>query len=124
MFEVLAAIPSGLSVTFGGLGVVYLVAGTVLGFIFGVLPGLGGIAALALLIPFSWGMLPHHAMLMFAGAMGAVPFGGSISAILLNVPGTPQNIATAFDGFPLSQKGKAGVAIGTAAAASGSSADR
>jgi len=118
MFEVLAAIPSGLSVTFGGLGVVYLFAGTVLGFIFGVLPGLGGIAALALLIPFSWGMLPHHAMLMFAGAMGAVPFGGSISAILLNVPGTPQNIATAFDGFPLAQKGKAGVAIGTAAAAS------
>ena len=118
MFDVLAAMPPGLITTFADYGVVYLTAGTVLGFVFGLLPGLGGIAALALLIPFSWGMPPHQAMLMFAGAMGAVPFGGSISAILLNVPGTPQNIATAFDGFPLSQKGKAGVAIGTAAAAS------
>ena len=117
MWEVLSAMPGAFTAAFDPLGIMYLLAGTVLGFVFGVLPGLGGVTALALLIPFSYGMEQYHAMLLFTGSMGAVPLGGSISAILLNVPGTPQNVATAFDGYPLARQGKAGLAIGSAAAA-------
>jgi putative tricarboxylic transport membrane protein len=63
-------------------------------------------------------MEPMVAMMMFGSAMGAVPFGGSVSAIMLNTPGTPQNIATCFDGYPLAQKGKAGLALGASLTAS------
>jgi putative tricarboxylic transport membrane protein len=117
MWEVLSAMPGAFSAALDPLGIMYLLAGTALGFVFGVLPGLGGVSALALLIPFSYGMEQYHAMLLFTGSMGAVPLGGSISAILLNVPGTPQNVATAFDGYQLARQGKAGLAIGSAAAA-------
>ena len=98
--------------------IVFMSVGGLFGFIFGALPGLGGTTALALLIPFSYGMDALTAMLMFGSAMGAVPFGGSISAIMINTPGTPQNIATCFDGYPLAQKGRAGVALGVSLTAS------
>lgn len=98
--------------------ILFMLIGGMFGLIFGALPGLGGTTALALLIPFSFGMEPGVAMLMFGAAMGAVPFGGSVSAIMINTPGTPQNIATCFDGYPLAQKGKAGVALGISLTAS------
>lgn len=115
MWDVLAALPSAVTEAFTFSAIFYLLAGSLLGFVFGALPGLGGVAAMALLIPFSYSMDPHNAMMMFAGAMGAVAFGGSIPAILLNVPGTPQNMASAFDGYPMAQQGKAGQAIGASA---------
>lgn len=98
--------------------ILFMVIGGAFGLTFGALPGLGGTTALALLIPFSYGMDPMVAMMMFGSTMGAVPFGGSVSAIMLNTPGTPQNIATCFDGYPLAQKGKAGVALGVSLTAS------
>lgn len=98
--------------------VLFLLQGVLVGLCFGVIPGLGGTTALALLIPVTFSMEPVDAMYLAGGVMGAVPFGGSITAILLNTPGTAPNAATTFDGYPLAQQGKAGLAIGAAAAAS------
>ncbi|MEE8516810.1 MAG: tripartite tricarboxylate transporter permease [Alphaproteobacteria bacterium] len=96
----------------------YLVAGTCIGLLFGAIPGLGGTTALALLIPLTFGMDKADAILLMGGSMAATSTGGSVSAILLNTPGIAPNAATVFDGFPLAQQGRAGEAIGAAATAS------
>jgi len=96
----------------------YLVIGVLMGLAFGIMPGLGGSIALALLIPLTFGMDSYSAFTLMIAAHSAVMFGGSISAILINTPGTSQNIATCFDGFPLSQQGKAGMALGAAGTSS------
>lgn len=95
-----------------------LILGTLVGLVFGMFPGLGGPVALALLIPLSFGMDQGSAMVLFGSAMGGVTFGGSITAILLNTPGTAPNAATMFDGYPLARQGRAGEAIGASAASS------
>jgi len=95
-----------------------MVLGTLLGLLFGILPGLGGPQALALLLPITYGMDVNLAVVLMAGTMSSIAFGGSIPAILINTPGTGQSAATCFDGFPLTQQGKAGMAIGAAATAS------
>jgi len=71
-----------------------------------------------LLIPVTYTMDPVAAMYLAGGSMGATSFGGSMTAILLNTPGTPPNAATTFDGYPLTRQGKAGLAIGASATAS------
>ena len=96
----------------------YLLVGTLLGMLFGILPGLGGPQVLALLLPITYGMDPDLAIVLLVGAMSSIAFGGSIPGILINTPGTPQSAATCFDGFPLAQQGKAGMAIGAAATSS------
>ncbi|MCG6901257.1 MAG: tripartite tricarboxylate transporter permease [Rhodobacter sp.] len=98
--------------------VIYVFLGVVLGLTFGVIPGLGGTTALALLIPVTFSMESLDAMYLAGGVMGATSFGGSITAILLNTPGTAPNAATTFDGYPLARQGKAGLAIGASACAS------
>ncbi|MBD3677922.1 MAG: tripartite tricarboxylate transporter permease [Rhodobacteraceae bacterium] len=97
---------------------IYVLLGVLLGLCFGVIPGLGGTTALALLIPVTFSMDSLDAMYLAGGVMGATSFGGSITAILLNTPGTAPNAATTFDGYPLAQQGKAGMAIGASATAS------
>lgn len=89
-----------------------MILGVVIGLIFGFLPGLGGTIALAVLIPFTFGMEPSLGFAFLLGAHVSVTFGGSVSAILFNVPGTSQNVATCFDGYPMSQKGEASRALG------------
>jgi putative tricarboxylic transport membrane protein len=113
-----------LSVWFDGLTgllhvkeLVFLTMGMGLGLVFGAIPGLGGTTALALLLPLTYGMDSISALALSGGVMGAVPMGGSISAILLNTPGSAPNAATCLDGYPLAQQGKAGLAIGAAASA-------
>ena len=101
-----------LILTVHGIGMLAL--GVVVGLVFGAIPGLGGTTALALFIPLTYGMHPQDAMALAGGIMGAVAFGGTITAILLNTPGTPMSAATCFDGYPLAQQGKAGMAIGAA----------
>lgn len=96
----------------------FLILGTLLGALFGILPGLGGAQVVALLTPLTYGMEPRLAIAMIVGAMGAVPFGGSIPAILINTPGTGVSSATLLDGFPLTRQGKAGVALGASATSS------
>src|SRR5277367_1480651 len=95
----------------------FLGLGMVIGLVFGAIPGLGGATALALLMPLTYGLEPFTALALAGGVMGAVPMGGSITAILLNTPGTAPNAATCLDGYPLAQQGKAGLAIGAAASA-------
>lgn len=97
----------------------YILLGNMTGLVFGVLPGLGGAAALAILMPLTYGMNPMTAMFFLAAIMGAIPYGGSISAILLNTPGTPVNAATCFDGHPMARKGDAKKALEISAASSG-----
>jgi putative tricarboxylic transport membrane protein len=95
----------------------FLALGMAIGLVFGAIPGLGGATALALLMPLTYGLEPLTALALSGGVMGAVPMGGSITAILLNAPGTAPNAATCLDGYPLAQQGKAGLAIGAAASA-------
>jgi putative tricarboxylic transport membrane protein len=96
---------------------IFLGLGMIIGLLFGAIPGLGGSTALALLMPLTYGLEPITAFALAGGVMGAVPMGGSITAILLNTPGTAPNAATCLDGYPLAQQGKAGLAIGAAASA-------
>ncbi len=114
----LDAIASGLTLLFTWQGTLYLCLGVLIGLVFGAVPGLGGTTAIALLMPLTFGMEPWLAITMIGGVMGATSFGGSVSAILLNTPGIAPNAATCFDGYPLARQGKAGMAIGAAAAAS------
>lgn len=109
---------SALAMLFTFNGMMFLGLGVAIGCIFGAIPGLGGATAIALIIPITFGMEPAQAITLIGGVMGSVAFGGSIPAILLNTPGIAPNAATCFDGFPLAQQGKAGMAIGAAAAAS------
>jgi len=101
-----------------GGGLLYLGFGTIVGLLFGVIPGLGGPTALALLIPLTFGLDTTAAMFLAGGIMGAIPAGGSVTAILLNTPGTAPNAATVYDGYPMTKSGRAGMALGAAAAAS------
>ena len=88
------------------------------GLVFGVIPGLGGTTALALLLPLTYSMEVGHAFAMAGGIMGAIAMGGSISAILLNAPGTGPSAATCLDGHPMAKQGRAADAIGAVATAS------
>ncbi len=111
-----------LAVAVGGLllggGAFYLVAGALVGLLFGVIPGLGGPTALALLIPLTFGVDTSAVMFFAGGIMGAIPAGGSVTAILLNTPGTAPNAATVYDGYAMTRNGQGGTALGAAAAAS------
>lgn len=112
MFEAMTLAGSRLADP-AALLMIFLGAG--LGTVFGALPGLGGIVALAVALPFTFGMDPMLAMFLFAGIMSSVTFGGSVPAILLNTPGTPQNAATCFDGYPMAQNGEGARAISISA---------
>jgi putative tricarboxylic transport membrane protein len=107
-----------LSVMLTWKGIAILSVGTIVGIIFGAIPGLSGVTALVVLIPMTYGMDPVMAMVLLGASYGASTYGGAVPAILINTPGEPQCAATVLDGFPLSQQGKAGLALGAAATAS------
>jgi putative tricarboxylic transport membrane protein len=92
--------------------------GVVIGVTVGALPGLSSPMAVALLLPFTIGLDPVPAIAMLASLYCAGTFGGSITAILINAPGAPPAVATAFDGYPMAQRGEAGRALGLAAVSS------
>lgn len=87
------------------------VSGIVTGIIIGAIPGLGPTMAIALLIPVTFTMSPIPAITLLLGVYQGAIFGGSISAILLNVPGTPSSAATAIDGYAMARKGLGGRAL-------------
>ena len=87
---------------------------TIIGIVIGVLLGLGATTGAALLLPFTLTMPPVHAIAVLATIYVSATFAGSITAILINTPGTSAAAATTFDGFPLAQKGQAGRALGIA----------
>jgi putative tricarboxylic transport membrane protein len=85
--------------------------GTALGITVGAIPGLTGTMAIALIVPFTFGMDPIFIIVLLLGTYKGSCYGGSISAILINTPGTPAASATILDGYPLAMEGKAGKAL-------------
>lgn len=111
-------IMTGFSVAFSLEGILFVLIGVFVGTFIGMLPGLGPISAIAVMIPLTYGMDPAPALVMMAGVYYGAVFGGSTSSILLNAPGISGTVATAFDGYPMAQQGKAGKALAIAAIAS------
>lgn len=95
-----------------------LIFSVIWGIAFGSVPGLTGIVGVALLIPFTFVLDPTAGLLLLAGVYVGSTFGGSISAILFNTPGSPEAACTALDGYPMAKRGEAGKALGIALAAS------
>jgi putative tricarboxylic transport membrane protein len=95
-----------------------ILIGVLVGVMVGALPGLSSPMAVALLIPFTLTLDAVPAVAMLAALYCAGTFGGSITAILINAPGTPPAVATAFDGYPMAKRGEAGRALGMATVAS------
>lgn len=88
-----------------------LVLGTIVGLVLGALPGLSPTMAVALLVPFTFVMEPSTGLTLLGSVYVCAMAGGAISAILINVPGAPANIATLFDGYPMSRQGKSQTAL-------------
>ncbi len=88
--------------------------GTVFGTLIGALPGMGTVVALVVALPFTFSMSPTAAIALLLCIYCSSVFGGSISAILINTPGTPQSAATVIDGYPMARAGKADEALGWA----------
>lgn len=93
----------------------FALIGCVLGTAVGVLPGLGSASALALLLPMTFGVAPETGILMLAGVFYGCRYGGSTTAILMNIPGEESSIPTMFDGHPMAKDGRAGHALAIAA---------
>ncbi|MGL4728190.1 MAG: tripartite tricarboxylate transporter permease, partial [Bosea sp. (in: a-proteobacteria)] len=88
------------------------------GTLIGVLPGVGPIATIAMLLPITFGIDPVGALIMLAGIYYGAQYGGSTTAILVNIPGEATSVVTTLDGHQMAKQGRAGVALGTAAIAS------
>ena len=95
-----------------------MVVGTVVGVAVGVLPGLGSVVGITMVLPFTFTLPQIPAVSLMLGVYCGSVYGGSISAIVINTPGTPQAACTALDGFPMARRGEADLAIGWATAAS------
>ena len=100
----------GLALTLQNIAVI--VAGTTLGVFVGAMPGLSSTIGLALAVPFTFVLQPVPAILMMVALYMAAEYGGSITAIAVGIPGTPPAMTTTFDGYPMSQKGQTGKALG------------
>ncbi|MBU8914096.1 MAG: tripartite tricarboxylate transporter permease [Spirochaetales bacterium] len=97
----------------------YSLFGVFVGIVFGALPGLTATMTIAVFIPFTFGVPAVQSFAFLLGLYSGAVYGGSVSAILINIPGTPSAIATGFDGYPMCQQGRAGEAIGISTIASG-----
>ena len=107
------------SVLTNPMTLLYLLLGTVMGLVFGSLPGLTATMGVAILIPLTYSMDATTAMGVMIGCYVGGMAGGAISACLLNIPGTPSAVCTCFDGYPMTLKGKGAQALGWSAWASG-----
>src|SRR5918998_355968 len=101
------------ALTFQNLGLAFL--GCLVGTLIGVLPGVGPIATIAMLLPITFGLDPTGALIMLAGIYYGAQYGGSTTAILVNIPGEATSVVTALDGHQMARQGRAGVALGIAA---------
>jgi putative tricarboxylic transport membrane protein len=93
----------------------YAFLGCLLGTLIGILPGLGPLATISMLLPITFGLDPTAALIMLAGIYYGAAYGGSTTAILVNLPGETASVVTAIDGYRMARQGRAGVAIATAA---------
>ena len=116
--ELLEHIGLGFSVALTAVNLLYCLAGVFLGTLIGVLPGLGPTATIAMLLPITFTLPPVSSLIMLAGIYYGSQYGGSTTSILVNVPGEAASVVTALDGYQMARKGRAGVALATAAIAS------
>ncbi|MFC5067323.1 tripartite tricarboxylate transporter permease [Flaviflagellibacter deserti] len=105
----------GLATAFSAWNILYCLIGVFLGTAIGVLPGLGPVATISMLLPITFGLEPETALIMLAGIYYGAQYGGSTTAILVNLPGESASVVTAIDGYQLARKGQAGKALATAA---------
>ncbi|MGA4073278.1 tripartite tricarboxylate transporter permease [Ralstonia nicotianae] len=112
--DLLANLALGFSTALSLQNLVYAFIGCVLGTLIGVLPGLGPIATIAMLLPVTYTLPPAAALIMLAGIYYGAQYGGSTTAILVNLPGESSSVVTTIDGYQMAQRGRAGVALATA----------
>jgi len=112
--ELLANLSLGFDTAFTLQNLMYCFIGCVLGTLIGVLPGIGPVATIAMLLPATYALPPIAALIMLAGIYYGSQYGGSTTAILLNIPGETASVVTAIDGYQMARRGRGGVALFTA----------
>src|SRR4051812_26034684 len=105
----------GFGVALTPVNLLYCLIGVLLGTLIGVLPGIGPVATIAMLLPVTFSLSPITALIMLAGIYYGAQYGGSTSAILVNLPGESSSVVTCLDGYQMARQGRAGVALATAA---------
>src|SRR5918999_2922452 len=116
--DIAAGLLQGFAVALTPGNLMWCFVGCLLGTVVGVMPGLGPAATIAMLLPLTFKMDPTSAIIMLAGIYYGAKYGGSTTAILLNVPGESASVVTCLDGHQMARKGRAGPALGIAAIAS------
>jgi len=110
--ELFSNLGLGLSFVMGVVPILTITLGVAMGIVAGATPGLSPSMGVALLVPFTYAMSPTLALILLVAIYIAANYGGSITAVTINAPGTPSSVVTAFDGYPLTKKGKPGLALG------------
>jgi putative tricarboxylic transport membrane protein len=113
--ELLGNLAIGFSTALTLQNLFYSFAGCLIGTLIGVLPGVGPVATLAMLLPTTYALEPTSALIMLAGIYYGAQYGGSTTAILVNLPGESSSVVTCLDGYQMARQGRAGAALGTAA---------
>ena len=113
--EILGNLALGFDTAFSVANLVYCLVGVFLGTAIGVLPGLGPVATIAMLLPATFSLPPISSLIMLAGIYYGAQYGGSTTAILVNLPGESSSVVTAIDGHQMAKNGHAGRALATAA---------
>ena len=113
--DIIANLAHGAATALSPLNVLYCFIGALLGTLVGVLPGLGPVATIAMLLPATFTLPADSALIMLAGIYYGAQYGGSTTAILINLPGEASSIVTALDGYCMAQQGRAGAALAVAA---------
>jgi putative tricarboxylic transport membrane protein len=112
--ELLNNLALGFGVAFTAQNLLYALFGSILGTLIGVLPGLGPVATIAMLLPSIYALDATPALIMLAGIYYGAQYGGSTTAILINVPGESSSVVTAIDGYAMARQGRAGPALAAA----------
>src|SRR4051812_35188534 len=105
----------GFGVVFTAANLLYVLLGVVIGTVIGILPGLGPTATIALLLPFTYDIEPSSAIILLAGVYYGSMYGGTITSVLLQIPGEAASAITAIDGYQMTRQGRAGPALGISA---------
>jgi len=116
--EILSNLALGFGVALSPFNLLMCLVGVVLGTLIGVLPGVGPVATIAMLLPITFNLNPIGALIMLAGIYYGAQYGGSTTAILVNLPGESSSVVTCLDGYQMARQGRAGPALATAAIAS------
>ena len=112
--ELLEHLSLGFGVAFTPINLLYCLVGCILGTLIGVLPGIGPVATIAMLLPATYALPPVSALIMLAGIYYGAQYGGSTTAILVNLPGESSSVVTCIDGYQMARKGRAGPALAAA----------